>query len=148
MIDLDTMRLPNVIVLPSYAVAGALLGIGAIVGHDAHRAVRAVIGMAVYYAFYFMITLITSGRGLGFGDVKLAGVLGLYLGWLGYDVLFLGYLFAALIGGAAALALVVFRGAGRKTRVPYGPFLVAGALVAVFAGAQVAHVYARTTGIS
>jgi leader peptidase (prepilin peptidase)/N-methyltransferase len=85
-------------------------------------------------------------KGMGFGDVKLAGVLGLYLGWLGYDVLFVGYLAGAILGGVVGIGLILGKRAGRKTTVPYGPFMVAGALVAIFVGAPLVHAYLRTTG--
>jgi leader peptidase (prepilin peptidase)/N-methyltransferase len=145
MIDLDTKRLPNAIVLPSYLVAGALLGAAAITGHDGDRAVRAVIGMVGYYGVFLLLRL-AYPRGMGFGDVKLAGVLGLYLGWLGYGVLVVGAFGGVLLGGVVGVALMASKRAGRKSAVPYGPFMVAGALVAVFAGAQLAHAYLRTTG--
>ncbi len=145
LIDLDVKRLPDVIVLPSYAVGALLLGVAAATGHDASRALRAVIGMAAYYGL-FAVLRIAYPKGMGFGDVKLAGVLGLYLGWLGYGVLFVGYLAGALLGGVVGIALLASKRAGRKTRVPYGPFMVAGALLAVFAGAPLVHAYLHTTG--
>ncbi len=147
MIDYDTQRLPNVIVLPSYVVAGVLLGLAAAFGHDGHRAIRALVGMAVYYGVFLLLHL-ANPKGMGFGDVKLAGVLGLYLGWLGYDVLVVGAFGGVVLGGVVGIALIASQKAGRKSRVPYGPFMVAGALVAVFAGAQLAHAYLRTTGRS
>ena len=78
--------------------------------------------------FYFLLALIYPA-GMGFGDVKLAGVLGLYLGWLGLGrgrqpAAFLGFLFGGVVGGA----LMVVRRAGRKSQIPFGPFMLAGAL--------------------
>lgn len=145
MIDLDTKRLPNVIVLPSYVVAGVLLGAAAATGHDGDRAIRALVGMACYYGAFLLLRL-AYPRGMGFGDVKLAGVLGLYLGWLGYDVLVVGAFAGVLLGGIVGIALMATKRAGRKSAVPYGPFMVAGALLAVFAGASLAHAYLRSTG--
>jgi leader peptidase (prepilin peptidase)/N-methyltransferase len=145
LIDLDVKRLPNVIVLPSYLVAGVLLGVAAATSHDAGRPLRALVGMAAYYGLFLLLRLIYP-KGMGFGDVKLAGVLGLYLGWLGYDVLFVGYLAGAILGGVVGIGLILGKRAGRKTTVPYGPFMVAGALVAIFVGAPLVHAYLRTTG--
>lgn len=140
LIDLDVKRLPNVIVLPSYAVAAVLLGVAAVTGHDGDRAIRAVVGMAAYYGL-FLILRLAYPRGMGFGDVKLAGVLGLYLGWLGYDALFVGYLLGALLGGAVGIGLILGKRAGRKSQIPYGPFMVVGALLAVFVASPLAQVY-------
>jgi leader peptidase (prepilin peptidase)/N-methyltransferase len=78
---------------------------------------------------------------MGFGDVKLAGVLGLYLGWLGWGPLivgaFLGFLFGGLLGGG----LMVIGRATRKSAIPFGPFMLVGAYVAVLAGGWVASGY-------
>lgn len=145
LIDLDVKRLPDVIVLPSYGVAAVLLGIAAVTGHDGAPAIRAAVGMAAYYGLFAALRL-AYPKGMGFGDVKLAGVLGLYLGWLGYGVLFVGYFTGALLGGVVGIALLASKRAGRGTRVPYGPFMVAGALVAVFVGGPLVHAYLHTTG--
>jgi leader peptidase (prepilin peptidase)/N-methyltransferase len=143
MIDLDVKRLPNVIVLPSYLVAGALLTIAAAVGDDWDALLRAAIGMAGLYGFYFLLALVYPA-GMGFGDVKLAGVLGLYLGWLGWAELvaggFLGFLFGGVVGGV----LMATRRAGRKSMIPFGPFMLAGALVAILWGGTLADLYLDT----
>jgi leader peptidase (prepilin peptidase)/N-methyltransferase len=96
--------------------------------------------MAVLYAFYFLLAFIYPS-GMGFGDVKLAGVLGLYLGWLGWAEVvtggFLGFLFGGVVGG---LLMAVHR-AGRKTQIPFGPFMLAGAFVAILWGSALADLY-------
>lgn len=143
-IDLDTHRLPNALTLPSYAVGLALLGAAAVVDHDFARLLRAVEGMAVLYAVYFAIVWVTAGRAMGFGDVKLAGVLGLYLGWLGWPELFVGVFAAHLLGGAVAVGLLLAKRVGRRSRVPFGPFLVAGALLSVLSGAPLAAAWLQT----
>ena len=97
---------------------------------------RGLGGLAAMYAFYFMIWYGTRGRGMGFGDVKLAGVLGLYLGFLGWQSWAVGLFAGFLIGGIVGIGLILGGGAGRKTKVPYGPFMVAGAFVAIIAGAH------------
>jgi leader peptidase (prepilin peptidase)/N-methyltransferase len=140
MIDLDVKRLPNVIVLPSYVVTAALLTVAAAVDHRWDDLLRAGLAMAGLYGFYFLLALIYPA-GMGFGDVKLAGVLGLYLGWLGWGEVvvggFLGFLFGAFVGGG----LMVVRRAGRKSAIPFGPFMVAGALVAILWGGALADLY-------
>ncbi len=139
-IDLDTKRLPNVLVFPSYAVGGALLGLAAILGDGTTPLVRAVLGMVAMYAVYFVLWFAVPG-GMGFGDVKLAGVLGLYLGWLGWATLGVGLLAGWFAGGLVGVLLMVFGKAGRKTAVPFGPFMIFGALFAVLAGGPVARLW-------
>jgi leader peptidase (prepilin peptidase) / N-methyltransferase len=146
LIDLDVKRLPNAIVLPSYAVAGVLLGVAAVFGHDWSSYLRAVLGMAALFGLYFVLALVYPA-GMGFGDVKLAGVLGLYLGWLGWGEVvsggFLGFLFGGVVGGA----LMVARRAGRKSQIPFGPFMLAGAFAAILWGGALADLYLdRTLG--
>ncbi len=143
MIDIDVKRLPNAIVLPSYLVAGALLTVAAAVDGRWEDLLRAGLGMVALYAFYFLLALVYPA-GMGFGDVKLAGVLGIYLGWLGWAEVvtggFLGFLFGGVVGGG----LVLVRRAGRKSKLPFGPFMLAGALVAILWGGALADLYLDT----
>lgn len=140
LIDLDVKRLPNVIVLPSYGVAAVLLALAAVVEGGYGDLARAGAAGLALYAFYFLLALVYPA-GMGFGDVKLAGVLGIYLGWLGWAELvtggFLGFLFGGVVGGA----LMAVRRAGRKSQIPFGPFMLAGALVAILAGGALADLY-------
>ena len=143
LIDLDTHRLPDAIVLPSYVVVLVLLALAAWnPGGDADAGswVRALLGGAALFAVYFLL-LVVYPAGMGFGDVKLAGVLGLYLGWLGWAPLAVGTLAAFLLGGVAGVALMAGGRAGRKTALPFGPSMLAGALVALFAAAPIADWY-------
>jgi leader peptidase (prepilin peptidase) / N-methyltransferase len=140
MIDIDVKRLPDVIVLPSYLVAAALLGLAALVDRAGDDAVRALIGMAALYAFYFLLAFIYPA-GMGFGDVKLAGVLGLYLGWLGWAELVGGAFLGFLYGGVVGLVLMAVRRAGRKSKIPFGPFMLLGALTAILWGGALADLY-------
>jgi leader peptidase (prepilin peptidase)/N-methyltransferase len=140
-IDLDVRRLPNAIVLPSYVVAAALLVVAAVPGGDWRAVVRGLIAMVALFAFYFLLTLIYPG-GMGMGDVKLAGVLGLYLGWLGWRPVLVGTFAAFLLGGVAGIALLLTRRAGRKTGIPFGPSMLAGAMLALFAAGPIAAWYA------
>jgi len=139
-IDLMHHRLPNALTLPSYVIAGALLGLAALVRGDGAAMLRALAGLAVLYALYYLLMLIYPA-GMGFGDVKLAGVLGLYLGWLGWAELAIGGFLGFLIGALAGIGLMAARRANRKSALPFGPSMLLGALVAVLAGPAIADWY-------
>jgi leader peptidase (prepilin peptidase) / N-methyltransferase len=130
-IDARYQRLPDALTLLSYPVALVLLGAAALAVPDGgRRFVVALIGLAAAWLL-FLIQALVYPAGIGWGDVKLSGVLGLYLGWLGVSALvaglFLGYLLAALAG----LGLLAARRATRKSQLPFGPFLLAGTLIAI-----------------
>jgi leader peptidase (prepilin peptidase)/N-methyltransferase len=144
MIDFDHHRLPDALTLPSYVVVGVLLGVAALEAGEPWPFERALIGMAALYAFYFVVALIQP-RGMGFGDVKLSGVLGLALGYLGWGQLVVGAFAAFVIGGLVGIGLILVSDAGRKTKVPFGPFMLLGTLVGVFAGHSLAHAYTSFT---
>lgn len=143
LIDLDVHRLPDAIVLPSYGVALLLLTLAAWnPGGPAnwHALLRVVVGGALFFAVYFLIVLVYPA-GMGFGDVKLAGVLGMYLGWFGWGALAFGWFAAFLLGGAFAIGLLLARRVTRKSGVPFGPWMIAGAFVGVVAGAPILRWY-------
>jgi leader peptidase (prepilin peptidase)/N-methyltransferase len=140
MIDLDVYRLPDAIVLPSYVVGPLLLAPAVVAGGDWRSAARGLIAMAALWLCYFAIALLYPG-GMGFGDVKLAGLLGLYLGWLGWSSVVVGAFAGFLLGGLAGVALLLTRRAGRKSAIPFGPAMLAGAMLAVFLAAPIATWY-------
>lgn len=142
-IDLDTRRLPDAIVLPSYPVGLVLLALASANpggASDWGALVRATIGAAVLFSVYFLIVL-AYPRGMGFGDVKLAGLLGLYLGWWGWAELAVGWFAAFLLGGLFALVLLLLGRAGRGTAVPFGPWMLLGAVVGLVWGEAVGDWY-------
>nr|BFE84826.1 hypothetical protein GCM10020093_074270 [Planobispora longispora] len=140
MIDLDVQRLPDAIVKPSYVVGALLLTPAVVAGADWTSALRGLAAMAVLFIFYLALALLYPG-GMGFGDVKLAGLLGLYLGWLGWSAVVIGTFAAFLLGGIAGVALLATGRAGRKTAMPFGPAMLAGALLALFAAGPIAAWY-------
>lgn len=144
-IDLATRRLPNAIVLPSYAVGGLLLLLPSALEPDWAAYLRGWIAAAALFTFYFLLAMIYPA-GMGFGDVKLAGVLGLFLGWLGWGELVVGAFLGFLIGAVAGVGLMVAGRAGRKTAIPFGPYMLLGALVAVLVGGNVADAYVDRIG--
>ncbi|CAL8977562.1 Type 4 prepilin-like proteins leader peptide-processing enzyme [Cellulomonas sp. T2.31MG-18] len=143
LIDLDVHRLPDPIVLPSYGAALALLALASWnpgSASDWGALLRAAIGGVVLFAVYFVIVMVYPA-GMGFGDVKLAGVLGLYLGWFGWGALALGWFAAFLLGGVFAIGLLVTGRAGRKSGVPFGPWMIGGAFLGLLAGGPVVGWY-------
>lgn len=145
-IDLDVRRLPNAIVLPAYLAGVVLLGTAAAVRGDLASAGWAAAGAGISFAFYLTLALVKSG-GMGMGDVKLAGVLGLFLGFLGPAVLFVGLFAAFLLGGVFGVAVMLTRSGSRRTTIPFGPWMLAGAWIAVFWGEAIASSYLSFTGL-
>lgn len=132
-VDFRVRRLPDVLTLPLAAAVLALLApVAALPGADGSW-VRALLGGVVLGCGYGLLFAIHP-RGLGFGDVKLALALGCVLGWYGWDVLFTGALLGSLSGAAYGTVLLVRRRAGRKTQVPFGPFMLLGTLGGVLLG--------------
>jgi leader peptidase (prepilin peptidase)/N-methyltransferase len=132
-IDLEHFLLPNRIVYPLAAGTLVLLTVAAL-GDDAWGALgRAVLGAVVAMIALGVLHLV-SPRSMGFGDVKLAFVLGLVLGWLGWSELVLGLFCGFLAGAVVGLALIVLRHRGRKDHLPFGPFLAFGTLVVLLWG--------------
>jgi leader peptidase (prepilin peptidase) / N-methyltransferase len=147
MIDVELRRLPNAIVLPSYPVAAALLTLAALGAGEPGRLLRAgVCGLALY-AFYFLL-MVVNPRGMGFGDVKLAGVLGMYLGWFGWQYAVVGAFLAFVVGGVVGITLMLIGRAGRKTQIPFGPYMIFGTWLALAYAASMATWYLETAGIS
>lgn len=140
MIDIDVRRLPNAIVLPSYPVAALLLAPAAVIGADPGPVIRAGLAMTVLFAGYLALAVLVPG-GMGYGDVKLAGLLGLYLGWLGWNAVVVGTFLAFVIGGLIGAVLLLTRRAGRRTAIPFGPSMLTGAGLAVFVAGPLAGWY-------
>jgi leader peptidase (prepilin peptidase)/N-methyltransferase len=146
LIDLDVKRLPDVLTLPSYVVGAVLLAGAALLGSDSGNLVRALLGAAALFAIYFALAF-AYPAGMGFGDVKLSGVLGLYTAWIGWSAWAAGLLVGFFLGGFFGIGLILVKKGGRKTAVPFGPFMLVGALVGVFWGPDLVDGYlSLTTG--
>jgi leader peptidase (prepilin peptidase)/N-methyltransferase len=133
-VDLAGHRLPDRITYPAYAVCATALLVDAAALGSWTALVRAVAAAAAAFAVAAVAAAI-SPDGLGFGDVKLLGLLGLVLGWFGWGVLLAGILLGLLLGALVSLALLATRRAGWRTAIPFGPPLLAGAVLALAVGA-------------
>lgn len=137
LVDLRVRRLPDVLTLPLAVAALALLGAVALVPEHTGEWPRALWGALALGAFYYVLWWLNPD-GMGFGDVKLALGAGAVLGWYGWDTLLLGTFAGVLLGALSGTALVLVGKAGRKSAIPFGPFLIAGAYAGLLIGAYTA----------
>lgn len=145
-IDVETRRLPNAIVLPALPVGVALLGAAALLTGEFTPLLTALATAAAFFVVYAIPAFAVRG-GMGMGDVKLAGVLGLYLGWLGVVPAVVGLLAGFLLGGIAGLVLLLRRRT-RGTTIAYGPWLLAGAWTGILLGVPIAEFYLSLYGLN
>ncbi|MCC5782360.1 prepilin peptidase [Kocuria sp. CCUG 69068] len=139
-IDLRHHLLPNAVVLPALGIGSVLLALAATGENTWGALLRAVLGALALFVLYLVLALI-SPAGLGMGDVKLAAVLGLFLGFQGWGALFVGAVLASVVGMVVGLAVLASRRGGLRSDVPFGPSMLAGALVAVVWGELLAREY-------
>jgi leader peptidase (prepilin peptidase) / N-methyltransferase len=144
-IDATTRLLPNRITYPAFPVVLGLLLLASAGLGDLGRLVRGLIAAMAVGAFFLLLALIYP-RGMGLGDVKLAPTLGLALGWLSWGTVAVGVFAGFLLGALAGVATILAMGRSRKSLLPFGPWLVAGALLAVLAGSEVATWYTQALG--
>lgn len=140
MIDFDVRRLPDTIILPSYIVSVLLLLPAGAAGASDTVAVRALAGMVSLLVLFFALCL-AYPNGLGFGDVKFAGLIGLYLGWLSWNALFLAAIGSFLIAAVGGLTAVATKHYTRNLAVPIGPCLTGSAVLALFVAAPISTWY-------
>lgn len=126
--DIDTQLIPNRILYPGTVIGLMLLVLGGIVEHG--PILRAVTGGALYFLLLLLIALIARG-GFGFGDVKLAFLLGFFAAYQSWDTLIVAIFAAFLLGGVVSLILVLTRIRDRKDAIAFGPYLIIGAYVAI-----------------
>ncbi len=137
-IDLEHFIIPNRIVYPLGYASVVLLAFAALMENDWSAFGRSLLGALAAFTFFFILHLVAPG-GMGFGDVRLSFVLGMFLGWLGWaDViggLFAGFLYGAVIG----IVLIAVGSRGRRQHIPFGPFLAAGTMTFVLFGDQIVN---------
>jgi leader peptidase (prepilin peptidase)/N-methyltransferase len=140
LIDVEHHRLPNSLTLSTYAVVVTGLAITAMVGQEWHSFGRAIfggLGLALVYAALAM----AFPKGMGWGDVKLALVVGTAMAWVGWDALVVGGFGAFLLGAVWGVASIATGRAGRKSALPFGPFMVVAAIGSMVWGSAVATWY-------
>ena len=150
LIDYDTKRLPDALTFPTYVVAlVALLADSVHSGHW-HPFVRALEGMAALFGFYLGTRVIGGAllgkTAMGLGDVKLSGILGLLLAWLSWGALVVGAFAGFLVGAVGGIALIASGRGKLATKIPYGPYMLLGALVGILWGTSIAHWYLSLSG--
>lgn len=135
-IDLDVRRIPNVLTAPAALLA---VPIAALTEPDF---IPEQLMAAVAALVFFLIPALIAKKGMGMGDVKLAGVMGLYLGWAVFPAILIALVTGTLIG----MIVMARRGvtAGRKTAIPFGPFLALGSVVCIFVGSGLLDAYTGT----
>ena len=136
-IDIRHRRIPNRLVYPAVVIATAVIFAGDLAGGGLD-VLDAGIGLFAYGLALLIIALIS--KGMGMGDVKLAGLIGLVLGSIGLDLVAVAAGMGILLGGVGAI-VALLAGADRKSAIPYGPYLASGAVIAVFVGRQIADAY-------
>jgi leader peptidase (prepilin peptidase) / N-methyltransferase len=145
MIDIDHKRLPDKIVLPSWIVIAVLLTVASAVSGDWDALARAGIGAAALFGLYFLLAFIYPA-GMGFGDVKLALILGGVLGYLSWRAFAVGAFGGFLLGSVGGIVVLASGRGNRKTAIPFGPYMIAATVVAIFVAHPVAQWYLDLMG--
>lgn len=136
-IDIETLRLPDRIVLPATAVSLLAFAAASVVGGELHRLLACLVGGFTYLAFLLVAHLVHP-RGMGFGDVKFSALLGLHVGWAAADVVsalvgvFYSMLVGFLVGSLGGVVVMLVR--RRNSEYPFGPYLALGCLVVLVVG--------------
>jgi leader peptidase (prepilin peptidase) / N-methyltransferase len=136
--DLSHRLVPRRLLYGALALIAPLLVATAAIDHQWHDLTGAVIAGAVAFGLFFAVWWFVP-RGMGFGDVRLAGVIGLTVGYLSLLHAYVAFLAGFIVGMVFGLVMMVVSSSGRKTRIPFAPSLATGAVIAVFWGGQIAH---------
>jgi leader peptidase (prepilin peptidase)/N-methyltransferase len=136
-IDLDTQLLPDSITLP-LLWAGLLLNLSGTFTDISSAVVGAAAGYLTLWSVFWLFKLTTGKEGMGYGDFKLLAAIG---AWLGWQILPLTILLSSLVGAIVGIALIVFRRHGREIPIPFGPYLAAAGLLALYWGPSLTQAY-------
>ena len=141
-IDLEHMRIPTPIIYATAALGAPLLVLASAGTHRWSALVSAAIGAAAAFGAFFALFYAVP-RGIGFGDVRLAGLCGGFLGWIGYREVLVGVLLSFILAGIPAVVLLVLHRVQRRTQFPFGPFLAAGTMLTVLWGPTLVHAWSQ-----
>jgi leader peptidase (prepilin peptidase)/N-methyltransferase len=128
--DLDRKLIPNRILYPATVTGAVLLTAGSLADWDLSSLGRALLGGLAYLVFLYLVYLVARG-GFGFGDVKLGFFIGMFAAYIGWPALFISVVAAFIIGAIVSVILLVLRIKGRKDPIPFGPYMVAAAYLAL-----------------
>jgi leader peptidase (prepilin peptidase)/N-methyltransferase len=131
-VDIAVQRLPDRLTLPLYPGLLVLFGVAALINGEPGDLLRALLGGLVLGGGYLIMAVISPGQ-LGGGDIKLAGGIGIALGWMGWSTLFTGAILGFVLMGVVSIVLFIARLVTRQEALSFGPFMLGGALVAVLA---------------
>lgn len=145
-IDAGTRRIPNRLTYPLTPALLALLAGAALLNGEPGWAARALLAGVVAFGALLTVAL-ASPRGMGMGDVKLAAFIGVGLGYLGWGELVVGVFAGFVLGGLIAIGLLITRLRERGDLIPFGPYLAAGAFLALLTGGPLVEAYVRRTGL-
>ena len=138
-IDLREFRLPREITYTAFVLGFIALSVAAVVNGEPERIWKSLVGAGIALAIMWLIYLGSRGQ-MGDGDVRLAPLLGLYLGYLHLGTVPIGLFLGFLIGAVVGVVAMAVGSAGRKTALPFGPFLALGTVIAVFVGPELVEV--------
>ena len=141
-IDVEHMRIPSALVYATAALGAPLLVLASAGTHHWSALESAAIGGAIAFAAFFTLFYAVP-RGIGFGDVRFAGLCGGFLGWLGYREVIAGFLLSFVVAGVPAALLLAMHKVKRQTKIAFGPFLAAGTVITVLFGAPIIHAWAN-----
>lgn len=141
-IDLATKTLPRSIIYTAGGLSLAVMVVAAAVEHDLGRLGWALFGAATAFGVFAGIYLVRPDA-MGFGDVRLAALLGLHLGWIGPLHVPVGLFLGFLLGAVVGVAMMIGGSAGRRTALPFGPFMALGAVIGIVAGRPIIDVWLR-----
>ncbi|MDR0673848.1 MAG: A24 family peptidase [Zoogloeaceae bacterium] len=136
-IDLDTQLLPDVITLP-LLWGGLLLNLSGQFVPLSQAVVGAMAGYLALWSVYWLFKLVTGKEGMGYGDFKLLAALGAWLGWIMLPAI---VLISSLVGALVGIALILFARHGRHIPIPFGPYLAAAGMIALFWGEEINRLY-------
>jgi leader peptidase (prepilin peptidase) / N-methyltransferase len=139
-IDIEHMRIPSVLVYTTVALGAPLLVLASAGTHRWSALESAAIGGAIALAAFGALFYAVP-KGIGFGDVRLAGLCGGFLGWLGYREVVAGFVISFIVAGVPAALLLATGKVQRRTKIPFGPFLAAGTVITVLFAAPIVHAW-------